>query len=1015
MHGRPLSRLHPCYPWERGRNSKFKKFFSWLQNTQGALPERSGDNLPLFPSMLPYPEAFAGCGESVCGRKGRSLWAKAYLNFWFGWSNYVVLGCPDCGGSTTEPRVEYRSIREARVSADRLLGEVEEFMDESFCTDELTFDGGRLSIAEALQQLVSSYALYGAGDCPGSLDAKASSAIPVVADRIAIPDEAGTVDPRLCLSELRSAVVDNLEALRLPEDQWKEVPVACHRVSEAEEAGLVKRLLDSKMVDLVPESELPRRNDGSLLTGGFFCVKKNNDEDRLIYDRRPENATMSRLDWAKLPSAACLTRVLLDPHEYLRGSGDDLRNYYYALALPPQWVKYNSVGRRVDPKIVSQYGGDPSKPYRVALRVLGMGDTNACDIAQGVHEWVLENAGLLSPSTKMIYGQAVPQGDLLEGAYLDDLLVLFRKRMDFVIPQDGSFIPPPIQEDDLDAVQTRAAEQGYLEAGLRRAEHKSFRGEVNFKAWGASVDGISGKVGCPLNVRRQVWKLLWQVTCEGKCTKNILQKLLGYVCFIFQFRREFYALQHHIYKYVDSMPGGKCVRLPAFVIDEIRSIMLHIPFSVWNMRRELSEKILATDAAPTAGGATTASVPSELARKLWSCCETRGEAVRLDRDQSELEWLQGKEPKAPSQLASTVAESLEWKVVSSYHFRQTSHINLQEARALRKEVVRATCGDGQTNQVQLCLNDSRVVCGAVTKGRSSSFKLNGILRSMIPFLTLSNIVLALLWIQTDSNPADHPSRGRGLPPPRLPPNWLRKFGVGSWLKPGLEVFAGSARITKSFLAAGFNMLDPVDILWGVDAWESWIDRVIQDGSIGWLWLAPPCCSFSALRNLDPGGPLRPKGCPQGDERIPEVKRGNELWRRGLHLAWLALCCGIPFFLEHPANSKAWELPETKRLLRAVGVKCFVVDWCAYPDHDRLGDPNRKPTRLVTTAGWLESVVKRCPGNHNHGPPLRGSRAKHAGAYPWGFCEQLVCAYKEWYGATPECRTVSVLPKESCGC
>ncbi len=86
-------------------------------------------------------------------------WPKAYLNFWFGWANYVVLGCPDCGGSTTEPRVEYRSIREARVSADRLLGEVEEFMDEDFCTDELTFDGGRLSIAEALQQLVSSPAI----------------------------------------------------------------------------------------------------------------------------------------------------------------------------------------------------------------------------------------------------------------------------------------------------------------------------------------------------------------------------------------------------------------------------------------------------------------------------------------------------------------------------------------------------------------------------------------------------------------------------------------------------------------------------------------------------------------------------------------------------------------------------------------------------------------------------------------------------------------------------------------
>ena len=132
------------------------------------------------------------------------------------------------------------------------------------------------------------------------------------------------------------------------------------------------------------------------------------------------------------------------------------------------------------------------------------------------------------------------------------------------------------------------------------------------------------------------------------------------------------------------------------------------------------------------------------------------------------------------------------------------------------------------------------------------------------------------------------------------------------------------------------------------------------------------------------------------------------------MAWLAWSYGIAFFLEQPANSKAWELPESMQLLFAVGVKRFVMDWCAYPDCSRVGDPNRKPTRVVTTAGRLESVVKRCPGSHSHGPPPRSSRAKQAGAYPWGFCEQLA-AYKKLCGATPECQTVSVLPKESRGC
>ena len=316
-------------------------------------------------------------------------------------------------------------------------------------------------------------------------------------------------------------------------------------------------------------------------------------------------------------------------------------------------------------------------------------------------------------------------------------------------------------------------------------------------------------------------------------------------------------------------------------------------------------------------------------------------------------------------------------------------------------------------RVQLCLNDSRVVIGAVAKGRSSSFRLNGILRSMVPFLTLAQIALGLLWVETDSNAADYPSRFKLLPPPRSVPRWLGQLGVPNVRLPGFEVFAGSARITKAFIEAGWAMLDPVDILWGSDVFATWVTTVIASGRIGWLWLAPPCSSFSALRNLDPGGPLRPKGKPEGNESNEEVKLGNALWRRALELANLAYNNGIPFFIEHPRNSKAWLMKDTwKHLLNKPGVKSWLVDWCAFDD-DRKGElPNLKATRIVGTGGWMDAVVKRCPGNHQHGKPLRGSRAKLAGAYPIGFCRELARSYSVWYGEAPQCRAVSVLPSES---
>ena len=78
------------------------------------------------------------------------------------------------------------------------------------------------------------------------------------------------------------------------------------------------------MVSFVAEAELPRDLSGKLRLGGLFAVQKKEAEDRLIFDRRPENAAMRKLDWATLPNGACFCRMLLEDNEYLRGSSLNL-------------------------------------------------------------------------------------------------------------------------------------------------------------------------------------------------------------------------------------------------------------------------------------------------------------------------------------------------------------------------------------------------------------------------------------------------------------------------------------------------------------------------------------------------------------------------------------------------------------------------------------------------------------------------------------------------------------------
>ncbi|CAE7669804.1 osm1 [Symbiodinium sp. CCMP2592] len=929
--------------------------------------ELSSDVTALFPSMLPYPEALLPAGAEVGSDQVVTWWSKAFLNAFIAWGNFVTLGCPGSDGSAFEPRVGHRCVEAIRAFSDELLGEMREFVSLELVLGELGCEGKRASVQQLLDQVAGrAGASYVIEPTDGGLP---STALPVVAERLAIPARAGQVDPCDWLAADRAAVVNNLEKLRLPEPLWEDVVVACHRVAPEEEPALARRMLETGMAALVPEADLPRDQCGKLLGGGLFCVAKNQQEDRLIYDRRPENATMPRLRWATLPSGACFTRLLLEPNQYLRGSGDDLRNYYYSLRLPEGWVRYNSVGRRVHPDVVRDHGGDPAVDYRLCFRVLGMGDKNGCCIAQATHEAVLRRHGVLDASTQLVYGQHVPGGDLWEGVYLDDLLVTQKCTMPYEIPVDGTFIPPEAQVTDADMQQMQKAELAYLEAGLERAVHKAFRAQTLFKAWGAQVDGIRGTVGAPLDVRQQLWVLLGKLVSGGFASKEVLRKIVGYLAFAFQYRRELYSLMHHLYKYIDRMPQKRWIPIPKHIQDELRSCALHLPFAKCSMRRRLQRQVCATDATPTTGGAVMADVPVELASELWRRTELRGQAVRLDRER-DLQ-LDATVPEEPSKFGSVVAECVHWRIISGYTFRQTSHINLQEARALRRELIKLAADPSWRNSLVVCLNDSNVVVGAFTKGRSSSYRLNGILRGLVPHLVLANLGVGLIWIETSSNRADQPSRGEDLPPPLPAPRWLQDFGITGIVEcAGLEVGIHGGELTRAHRDRGFIMGSPVALDEGLELMFPVIEAVVSSGRLSWAWFAPPRKTFSALRSLDRNGPLRPKGYPEGDEAQPEVAAENLIWRRTLSLVDAALQVGCYVVVEHPATSRAWRLRETQLLMQKGGLKLHRVDLCAYRESGNAASVPRQRTRLLSNAPWLKEVVHRCPGDHWRGSSLR---------------------------------------------
>ena len=82
-----------------------------------------------------------------------------------------------------------------------------------------------------------------------------------------------------------------------------------------------------------------------------------------------------------------------------------------------------------------------------------------------------------------------------------------------------------------------------------------------------------------------------------------------------------------------------------------------------------------------------------------------------------------------------------------------------------------TCAEWSRSQRVIVSVDSGVVKGAVRKFRSSSRRLNSVLRRRAALCLAANVNVEVLWIPTWANPSDTPSRDYDLD------IWLQKLRV----------------------------------------------------------------------------------------------------------------------------------------------------------------------------------------------------------------------------------------------
>ena len=867
-----------------------------------------------------------------------------------------------------------------------------------------------------------------------------SSAMDVRPSRMSLPEKAGIINPADHLKGSHLKAFENMLE-EVPHSVPPDPPTkGCFKVTPNEIVEVYSRLLESGVATLIPEKMALRDEAGSIVSAGLFAVPHKCDSDRIICDRRPLNELERRLVWAKLPHGALLTQLIVPKGFSVRGSGDDLSNYFYLLQHRPEWLPRNAVGQVVSGKGFEKFGFDTDEKYILSFKVIPMGDLNAVDIAQQTQNEILRDCGTMSPSEVIAYRSPLPASSCLEGLYIDDHITIQ------IVPSRKLRRASKVATFRDDEIN-HASRERYEKLGIPISKKKQFTKEYSFQAWGTAVDSSTGRVGTPMMKLKQLEKLLLDVCQLPQISQKFLQKTFGLIVHPCMHQRLIMSLIQEAYLFVNKLGLAGPAKLPKSVREELLLVGLLLLLCHSNIRWPVSSRVGASDASLKGGGRAVTLASESVAQTLYRFSVHRGEFVRLDWEKGALAPPSSM-CAAPSELEELMMEHT-WNTTHQCRFGHRQHINILEMKMVKAELQDLVMSDSDPAR-HVLLVDSRVCAGAWSKGRSSSKQLNRILRQMLGWALIGQKSLHLVWVKSEKNPADHPSRGCRIPEPshdkpisskifgcnhpefgkRLSNRKIHQIAkkrmrdnshcepiIPSNAKPEVhpaisqwqfrEIFSGKGCLTQLFKDRDvFRVLPPVELFQNGKPSQkhdimndSTFNQLIEDAKKPrQIWhFGMPCGSFSLMQNMNKG--TRNASKPEGDGSLERERVGNEIANRTCYLCRILLEHGSFFTIENPKTSWAWHLISLRALKQLTGVNEVLFDQCRYglkiPDESGVPGLAKKPTKVVGNLPFLSQLHRQCKCLKKHVQVIGGvrtdkgwvRRSKLAGAYSKGLCSQ----------------------------
>ena len=537
------------------------------------------EGFALFPSLLVIPQ----CANKPKGARCRAR-RRGHSEAWewvkVAWAFFTFLE----GGQPFKAVDQAALVERARrvpwtcrhqEYAGYLHGEIHRFV--RLQSDKESLSRGILKLSQLIKVVkVSQY------NSNGPIDNPTNVAKNVSPSRMSLPDKAGIIDPCKFLKGEKLKTFKNMTQL-VPMDFTPVQPVqGCFKVQEQDILQVYRRLLVSGVAALLPEELGVKDCQGNTITGGLFAVDHKPESDRIILDRRPFNEIERRLVWAKLPHGCLLTQLIVPKGWSVRGSGDDLSNYFYLLKQNDDWLPRNVVGKSFDGQGFEDFGGKAGQKYLLSFRVVAMGDLNAVDIAQQVHLEILRDCNCMQPGEVLAFKSPLPASHCYEGLYIDDHVVVQ------VLPNKKNRKRGTRFRDEVIMSDSR---KQYDIQGVPVSKKKAFTKSSRFVAWGTEVDCPSGRVGAPLIKLRQLCSIICGFCKLKTASKKLTQQILGLLIHPLMHRRCIMCLLQECFSWVESLPEKGQKKIPVSVREELQWVALCLPLCHTDIRWPIANRI----------------------------------------------------------------------------------------------------------------------------------------------------------------------------------------------------------------------------------------------------------------------------------------------------------------------------------------------------------------------------------------------------------------------------------------